>query len=234
MLRGRGRLIEVTSSILLGGFLILFVLVIAGAYASMFALARDVERRRVTGYQAYCSARGYTYLHVRPGGEAEYVGVVEMFRRGASHIWRHEITGPDFVAFEYLYTADLDDWGDTDREAMIKWEDGNTHRPRFAVGPKALLDRSAPLAPAPAIDFPEDPEFSKLYVVRGVDRDRVRRLFRPAVRVQLVANPGQQLAGDGPILFWWRFGGLPPPELLDAFLAAAAQVKRLFTSPAGD
>jgi hypothetical protein len=223
-----------TSSILLGVVLILFVLVIAGAYAFVFALARDVERRRVTGYQAYCAARGYTYLHVQPRGEAEYLGVVEMFRHGASHIWRHEITGPDFVAFEYLYTAGFDDRSGLHREAMIKWEDGDTHRPRFAAGPKALLDRGAPLAHAPTIDFPEDPDFSKLYVVRGVDRDPVRRLFRPAVRVQLVANPGQQLAGDGPILFWWRFGGLPPPELLDAFLAAAAQVKQLFTSPAGD
>ena len=233
-MRGRERLIEVTSSILLGGLLIFVVLVIAGLYVSVFALARDVERRRVTGYQAYCSARGYTYLHVRPRGEAEYVGVVDMFRHGASHIWRHEITGPDFVAFEYLYPTDLDDRSGAYRAAMIKWEDANTHRPRFAAGPKALLDRIAPLMHGPDIDFPEDPDFSKLYVVRGVDRDPVRRLFRPAVRAQLVANPGQQLAGDGPILFWWRFGGLPPPDLLDAFLAAAAQVKQLFTSSAGD
>jgi hypothetical protein len=205
----------VTSSILLGGSLILLVLVIAGVYASVFALARDVERRRVTGYQAYCSARGYTYLHVRPGGEAEYVGVVEMFRHGASHIWRHEITGPDFVAFEYLYTVGFDDRSGADREAMIKWEDGNTHRPRFAAGPKALPDRIAPLVGAPDIDFPEGSGL--LEAVRGARR-------RPGPGTAAVSTRGSSTARGEPRAA--VRGGRPNPLLVAVRRLAAARVAR--------
>ena len=215
----------------------LFPLVVIGGIAALalglFLAGQRRERQRDLEYAAYAQAHNFQYLPSRDGAQDAYADVVPFFHRGSFRRWRHEISGSmgghQFAAFEYLYTVSSGRSSSTYREAIIKWENADTNLPKFIVAPETFINRiGQSLFGAQDVDFPEDPVFSSAYVLKG-DPGLVAALFTPAVRGYLTANPGQHVAGEGHVLFWWRANqALPPAAYLDAFLGAGAEIGRLF------
>ena len=222
----------------MNGFVnVLFPFFLIGGFAALAigvgVLGRRREQRRDLEYAAYAQAHNFQYVPSRPGAQDQYAPIVPFFHQGAYRHWRHEVSGMmgghSFAAFEYTYTVSSGRSSYTYREAIIKWEDERINVPRFLAAPETFINRiGQSLFGVQDVDFPEDPVFSSAYVLKG-EPAAVTVLFTPAVRSYLSANPGQHLAGEGHVLFWWRANQpLPPAAGLDEFLAAGAEIEKLF------
>lgn len=209
---------------------------------------RHRELERESAYEAFSALRGLhyrsrpvaesTWLRANPYPawvkESPWVDMVSLFEPNIFPQWRHEITGKlgdrPFIAFEYRYSAA---GGDESTStvlhvlSMIKWQEAKALLPGFTLTPERFFDRVEQWSGLPDIDFDEDPVFSKIYTLKGLDEAPIRALFVPELRASLCAKRDHNLAGSGSTLFWWRKGSLPGPDDFDAFLAAGSQVANL-------
>ena len=212
----------------LAAFLAVLVLMLPLAYYTY-----TLQKRRAKAYQAFADSAGYVYVMRRPGEEVRYAQMLPMFAQGHSRAWQHEISGRfnglGFVAFEYVYIVGYGRNRTVHRQAMLKWESAGARLPQFTLGPENFFTRIGQAALGwPDIDFADDEPFSRAYVLKGADETAVRALFTPQLRSELAGEKGQHVAGDGPTLFWWRYGGLPAPAGFNDFLTAGDRVRQLF------
>src|SRR5260370_8595543 len=88
-------------------FFAFIVLPAALILAAGLGLPRLLEGRRQKAYAEFCLSRGYEYVPQRKDATVPFVDLVGMFKDGASHTWRDEISGQvkfhPFTAFQYQY-----------------------------------------------------------------------------------------------------------------------------------
>lgn len=217
------------------GIPLLFAAVAVAVYVGVTYLAQRIEERRDREYAAYCANHNFQYTRARDGAEEQYVDYMKFFSLGYARKWRHEISGTiggrAFASFEYSYTVSLGRSSQTYHEAVVRWQDENANLPAFTLAPESFFDRIGQAVLAqPDIDFPDDPAFSSAYALDGFNQGELRALFAPDVRDFVVSHPGQHIAAQGDVLFWWQPRRLPPPDQMDDFLAASAAVAQLFFS----
>ena len=111
---------------------------------------------------------------------------------------------------------------------MMKWEREGAGLPSFFLLPAEEFYRTAPDHTSPRVEFPDDSVFTENYALLSVDPGKVRTFMTPdrrgALGPQLTSNPSQYIEGQGDLLFWFRNGYLPPPEVLDGFIATGDRV----------
>ncbi|MFT5039650.1 MAG: hypothetical protein ACI8TX_000601, partial [Hyphomicrobiaceae bacterium] len=78
------------------------------------------------------------------------------------------------------------------------------------------------------IDFPEDPEFSKAFRLRGTGELMTRELFDEAARYLLRENPDCYLQGSREWVLAFRAGIRPKASGMVEFVAAARRITRPF------
>jgi len=74
------------------------------------------------------------------------------------------------------------------------------------------------------IDFPEDPEFSRRYRLRGTDENAVRELFHVGVRQHLAGDGGWSIEGDGDWVLVFRGDRRVAPDDLVDFVERTRRV----------
>lgn len=206
---------------------------VAGAIAlagAVVGLARGLGKKRREAYEAYCLTRGYTFERERPRAERRYEDVFDLFRAGRSKKWGYTITGKrngfPFTAFEYRWVTGSGNSSSHHRMHAIVWEAAEPSLPKFALTPEGVLARLGELFGMQDIDFPESPEFSRAYRLKGKDEAAIRDLFTSETRAFFAATPDQKVAGGGHALFWWHAGRLPKPEQLDEYLEEGDRLRR--------
>src|SRR5207245_11539986 len=119
---------------------LLFLIVPAAlALAALFGLPWLVERGRHNAYAAFCLTLAYQYVPSRSHAESQYAEVVGMFKIGASHTWRDEISGVfngrPFTAFEYQYRTGGIQFRGVYIKAMLHWRLDRATLPPFTLVP---------------------------------------------------------------------------------------------------
>ena len=192
---------------------------------------RIVTQRRRKAYETFCLERGYRFEPERPGEEARHVATCRVFSEGHRRTWAFTISGTSggtpFTAFEYRWTTGSGKNSQTHRIGGLLWTVERS-LPQFLLTPEGLWARLAAYFGGQDIDFPESPEFSSAYRLRGSDEAAVRALFTAARRQVFELFRGQHAGGAGQELMWWRDGALPPPDQFDAFLMEGDRIQRVF------
>ena len=75
------------------------------------------------------------------------------------------------------------------------------------------------------IDFPERPEFSRRYLLRGSDEGGIRAVFTPTVQDFFEAYEGIGAASSGQRLYLWR-GIIAAPDEVETLMAMAIDLRR--------
>ncbi len=106
---------------------------------------------------------------------------------------------------------------------------GQFDLPDFEIGPEDVFSKIAQAVGYHDIDFSFDEEFSKLFVLRGADEQRIRSLFSPAVMQSLKQNKAARLeAKTGAIVYYSRHQ--IPAENVVSWLEEARKTLKLFVS----
>jgi hypothetical protein len=173
----------------------LFLGGLAALGASAGVLHTRWKRKRRAAFAEYSMVRGFTFAPNRPDGERRLRDVFEPFNQGHSRKWGNTISGSrsgvTFTAF-----------------------------PKFALGPEGWFSRLGQMLGMQDLDFPESPEFSNAYRLRGPDESSIRQLFTPEIREFFAATPQQHVAGGGQ--------SLPSVDQLDEWLERGDHVRRRF------
>ena len=208
-------------------------LIMGGAAALVGSLAlvsRAQERKRRAAYEEFCMIRGFTFEPERPDGERRFADVFDPFTAGRRRTWGYTISGTKnqapFTVFEYRWVTGSGKNSSAHRIGGIVWERDDAAFPKFALSPAGWFSRLGHMFGAQDIDFPESPEFSRAYQLKGPDEPAIRRLFTPEIRRFFEATPNQQVAGGGRFLFWFRNVRLPAAAALDEWLEQGDQVRR--------
>lgn len=203
------------------------------AMAGIMAVMSGVRnRKRRNAYTEYALTRGYGFEHERPNGEQRFADVFDPFTQGHGRKWGYTIAGTKnhfpFTAFEYRWTTGGGKSSQTHRIGAMVWQDERAALPKFVLSPEGFWSRVGQFLGMQDIDFPESPEFSKLYRLKGPDEPAIRQLFNAEIRRFFEATPNQHVAGGGRSLFWYRHGLLPDTEQFDEWLEQGDHVRRRF------
>jgi len=195
-------------------------------------IARALERKRRAAYEEYSLTRGFRFEPERPEGEWRFRDFFQPFTLGRSRTWGYTITGTKnrapFTAFEYKWVTGGGKSSATHFIGGVVWERVQASLPMFAMSPEGWFTRLGEMFGMQDIDFPESPEFSRGYRLKGPDDAGIRSLFTPEIRQFFAATPDQYVAGGGRFLFWWRNMRLPNADQLDEWLEQGDHVRRRF------
>ncbi len=151
---------------------------------------------------------------------------LRMLRKGSSRkignlLAKSEDRGGAHWIFDYSYATGAGNSRHTVRQTVMGSHFPDYELPRFTLGPEGLIAR---LFDGADVDFDQDPEFSKRYLLKGDDVQPVKRLFSPYVRSMLMEKKNWVIESTGHYVFGCRQGHLVDPEEL---LQAQGEFRRL-------
>lgn len=140
------------------------------------------EKKRKEAMQAAALALGFTYAET---GETQSWGL-PLFERGRSRVARYVLTGETagntVTLMDYQYTIGSGKNSQTHRQTVALFPEAGRGLPAFELGPENFLHRIGQVFGYQDIDFDEDPEFSKAFLLRGEDEAAIRKVFTASVR----------------------------------------------------
>lgn len=193
----------------------------AGVY---WQIARSVKRR--DALQELARELGFAFTDQAPGLDAEDYRSLRIFSLGRNRVYENVLSGTaegtaGLVVCDYRYTTGDGRSARTHRQtvALLGYPKGGL--PRFELRPESLLHKMSSVFGYQDIDFPEHPDFSAKYLLRGPDEAAVRALFGLNLIQYFEAHPGWCVDGRGRWLAAYRHGRLEDPARLRDFIDEA-------------
>jgi hypothetical protein len=209
------------------------LLLTAAIIALIVYLALRFERKRSAALQAVATTLGATF-RAQPTGEDKallaqsQLGSLGHGRR-VTNIMEAARTGEvSITLLDYVYQTGAGKYTQTWSQTVLHMQSPMLNLPQFMLYPETVFSKIAQAFGYSDIDFPEFPEFSKKYMVRGSDEAAVRRLFTPAIIQFCEQHPGTSLEGAIERLLFFRANKRAKPETITAFLEDGKRLMALF------
>ena len=138
--------------------------------------------------------------------------------------------GEDFEVriLEHIYSSGES----TISQTVICFRSPQLSLPDFSMRPEHFFHKIGSVLGYQDIDFESHPtavEFSKKYLLRGKDEQKIRALFTDKVLTFLTAHPDKVcVEGSRDQLIWYQPGKIIEPEDIPAFMKEGFEVFRLF------
>ena len=113
-------------------------------------------------------------------------------------------------------------------ETVVLFESNTLALPHFFLAPENLFNKD--IFGDRDIDFPEYPQFSRNYILRGELEDSIRRIFNYRVIFLYESRQGVTTEGLETILAYYYANESAQPKTWNAFLQEALDAYRLFKS----
>ncbi|MBN1764791.1 MAG: hypothetical protein JW860_06000 [Sedimentisphaerales bacterium] len=130
--------------------------------------------------------------------------------------------------FDYRYTVGSGKHSQTHTQTVIWFLCDRLNLPKFLLKPENIFHRIGGIFGYQDIDFPQYPEFSKKYLLRGEEDFLIRELFTDEVVGYFQWNPGLQIEGAGNQLLFYRGSKRVKPENIQVFLDEGLKAFHLF------
>ncbi len=187
------------------------------------------ERKRTEALAAAAKALGMDFCQ-----ETEAVPVLtsirrlRLFQRGRrrkfSNVLHGDRDGLRLAIFGYQFTTGSGKNQTTHRQTVFAVEAADLDSPAFEVRPEHVFHKIGQLMGYQDIDFPNDPEFSKKYIVRGENEGAVRDFLTPE-RIQVISRLGKvSVEGEGNRFVMYRARKRIKPETVKEFFDEGIQL----------
>lgn len=144
--------------------------------------------------------------------------------RKTTNVMEGELAGHAVTVMDYRYVTGGGKNSQTHHQTLALFPAGAAGLPDFELAPENILHKLGQVFGYQDLDFPENEEFSKRYLLRGADEGAIRRTFNATVLAFLAGKPGWsvQTRGGAAVLFQARTRC--KPDQLPSFLADALQI----------
>jgi hypothetical protein len=199
-------------------------------FAAHFDWRRD--KKRTEAFANLASRFGMQFL-----GQAPVGFKLNLFTLGhdsqARNVMKGEIDGLTVSLFDYTYVTGSGKSRCEHRQTVVGLSLPTVSLPPFILMPENIFYRIASALGWHDIDFPEAPNFSKRFLLRGAQEHAIRAAFNPGVLDFFERHPGRSAEGCGRQLIYYRAGRLQPPAEIRAFLKQGCELGKLLDgSPA--
>lgn len=221
-----------------------FVPLLVGAVALAIVamlLSRRYERRRSEALASVAGHHGLSFEAVDVALAPQEMALFHLFNAGHSresrNVMRGRSGGIDVILFDYKYVTGSGKNQATHKQTVAAFRLEGTALPGFDLRHENVFHKIAALFGYRDINFPEHPEFSRRYLLRGSDEAAVRALFSPALidSFENLATRGNWwvVEGAGERLLVYRPGKRVHPEELPQFLQDTTTVASYFRKGTG-
>lgn len=130
--------------------------------------------------------------------------------------------------FAYRYVTGGGQHSRAVRQTVIAFRSPQLHLPEIALRPQNLFHRIGGVFGYQDIDFDAHPKFSKKYLLRGNDEQKIREVFTHELLAFFETEEGISVEAGGDRLISYRGGKRIRPEDVRSFMEEGLQVFRLF------
>ena len=188
-------------------FALLIGIIVAGV-GVIWYLASWFESQRAQEYAGVARKLGLEFSPAGDNALLESLGGFSLFQLGHARKLQNLIRGQtqqvDVAMFDYRYTTGGGNSSSTSRQTVIRFESPLLDLPKFELRPAHVGFRLAKLFGYREISFPDNPSFSKKYLLRGDDEEAVRGAFTEEVMLALESLAGLHVFGEGAMLLVYR------------------------------
>lgn len=203
----------------------------AGTVATILSLR---AKRRTQGMIAAAQTLGFTYLNSNwPDLSRAPRPEMPLMTRGHRPRFNHIMIGSygeiDTSIFDYSYTTGGKN--NHRRTQTVFAFSQDLSLPLFQLRPENVLDEIGDLFLHRDIDFPSNPAFSRRYLLRGPDQDKIREMFSLALLNHFEGLPADRnwhVEGYEGTLIIYRAGKTVRPEDLPDHLNETSTLARMF------
>jgi hypothetical protein len=211
-------------------FLDLVPFLAAGGVLAFICALADIQWRRDkkrTEALANLAVRfGMQFLGHAPVGFK-----VNLFTLGhgsqARNVMKGEIDGLTVSLFDYTYVTGHRKSRRDHRQTVVGLSLPTLSLPPFLLMPENIVYRIASALGWHDIDFPEAPNFSKRFLLRGAQEHAIRAAFNPGVLDFFERHPGVSAEGSGSQLIYYRAGYLQQPADIRGFMRQGCELAKL-------
>lgn len=206
-------------------------------FTLIIVVSVQYTKKRREAWQAIAETLGFSYTESDTALPETY-SQFKLFQQGrarrADNILRGSHGGITALLFDYRYTTGSGKNNNTHVHTLCLVEDENLALPDLLLRKQVrVFDFLGKLFGGQDVNFEDDPEFSKSFILQGIDENAVRKVFSPAIRsafMQKWQDMGYELMGRGKVLvLLYRTHQIPnhaPDILQEAFSLVS-----LFKSP---
>lgn len=126
--------------------------------------------------------------------------------------------------FDYQFTTGHGKQQRTTKQTVASLSSPQLSCPVFSMRPEGFFDRVGGMLGMQDIDFDSHPVFSKSFVLKGPDEERVRAFFQPPVLEFFETQNGIRVEGASTTICFFRAGKIVKPENIKDLLGDAYQV----------
>jgi hypothetical protein len=143
------------------------------------------EKKQTETLRAIAAQLGLDFAAIDATGlQAGFAGF-NLFEHGRSKTIRNiaygRIDDAEVMMFEYSYTTGSGKNRHTRTQTVGFFQSDRLAMPEFVARPEGLFDKIGQVFGYQDIDLPSHPEFSKRYILRGVDEGAIRSFFDSGV-----------------------------------------------------
>jgi hypothetical protein len=197
---------------------IALIMLIAVVAAGIGGLVFYFDRERVNKIEAFANSLGVPFRRTPSKSDAQLPIGCSLEQKGCNHVIENvlEAVRTDELAltmFDYKYTTDsnpLDylnthDSSQTYNQTISRIQSPLLKLPYFNLFPETIFKKVGKMFGGSDINFPEAPEFSDRYILRGGNETALRTIFTPALRGFLEPLEHLTIEGADDVLFVYRW-----------------------------
>jgi hypothetical protein len=141
---------------------------------------------------------------------------------------RGSLAGRPAMLMDYQFTTGSGENQTTHRQTVALFPDAGRGLPDFELAPENIFHKIGAVFGYQDIDFESSEEFSKRYLLRGREEDRVRAAFSADALAFFAQAPGWTVQLREGRVAVYRAGRRCRPEEAPSFLAEALRIASLF------
>jgi hypothetical protein len=208
-------------------FVVVAALIGAVAYAQW-----QGEKKRTAALAALAERLRCRFEPVADTGIVGAASAFHLFDQGRSRAVKNLLSARhdelDVRLFDYFFVTGSG-------KSTKRWSQSVAHLtwpalrlPAFELRPEHFFHKIGSAFGYQDIDFPQHPEFSRLFLLRGADEAAIRQTFGVVVLDFFQRHPGVSAEGNGDTLVYYVADKRFRPEELEAFLRDAVDLAHRF------
>jgi carbonic anhydrase len=199
--------------------LVVGLLVLIGG---IVALVFYFEKKRSEKLQAVATSMGFTFTRKPTGGAVPGLPGFKLFNQGHSRKAYNLMQGAtgdtEVMLFDYRYTIGHGKNSHTYNQTVGLFRSTDMMLPSFMLSPENVLHKIISTFGYQDIDFEENPDFSKSYLLRGPDEDAIRQTFAKDVLAFFANHKKLSVEAGGNAILIYRASRRESPDNIRAAL----------------
>lgn len=213
--------------------IVLVVFLFVGALIVLFVY---LERKRTNAVQNAVHSMGWTFRPNSTPADDQLISSSELSMRGRGRKLSNIIELPPGPGqpriFDIQFTEGSGKSARTHMQTICCFQDELTRMlPHFLLRPEHMGDKLGSLFGGKDIDFPSHPEFSRKYLLRGMNELAIRRFFTESILSHFDRDRGWTVEAVSGRLFVYRLDQRIKPQELQSFIDSRRKILAVITAP---